>query len=229
MYYRVLKFEHNLSAWATKAVSKGREWRGHWKLCALTIIYNNNQTSSLTFTIPVDQRIIILWRFRTMDMPQSGAADQPSNKSSQVCPFLPYPSPIPGMTVLSPLQPTTSDSVVSKVCIVYQSNCFGVVSNRHGPAIPQAMSFLRNIINETAVAFKRLLEQGKIYNSLTWTSLMTILLDAEFQGSTIPKIIDLLSHKELDVRKAAADALLKLSERGNISIFLIWTSLMYYS
>ena len=35
----------------------------------------------------------------------------------------------------------------------------------------------------------------------------------------VPQIIDLLSHRELNVRMAGADALSKLSEQGNISQF----------
>ena len=51
---------------------------------------------------------------------------------------------------------------------------------------------------------------------------MTILLDAEFRGlvrDAIPEIIDLLWHDEEDVRSASSEALLKLSEQGNISSF----------
>ena len=51
---------------------------------------------------------------------------------------------------------------------------------------------------------------------------MTILLDAEFRGlvkDAIPEIIDLLWHSEEDVRRASTDALLKLSEQGNISSY----------
>ena len=52
---------------------------------------------------------------------------------------------------------------------------------------------------------------------------MTILLDAEFRElvrEAIPQIISLLSHGELNVRRAGADTLLELSEQGNISSFL---------
>ena len=57
---------------------------------------------------------------------------------------------------------------------------------------------------------------------------MTSLLDAEIrelvtvavQTQSILQIIPLLSHRELNVRRAGADALSKLSEQGNISSFL---------
>ena len=52
---------------------------------------------------------------------------------------------------------------------------------------------------------------------------MTTLLDAEFRElvrDAIPQIIDLLSDSELNVRRAGADALSKLSDEGNISSFL---------
>ena len=48
---------------------------------------------------------------------------------------------------------------------------------------------------------------------------MTILLDVEFRKSmthAIPEIIDILWHRELNVRRAGADVLSKLSEHGNI-------------
>ena len=51
---------------------------------------------------------------------------------------------------------------------------------------------------------------------------MTILLDAEFRGlvrDAIPEIVDLLWHSKEDVRSASSDALLKLSEQGNILSF----------
>ena len=51
---------------------------------------------------------------------------------------------------------------------------------------------------------------------------MMILLDTEFRGlvrDAIPEIIDLLWHSEEDVRRASSDALLKLSDQGNISSF----------
>ena len=50
---------------------------------------------------------------------------------------------------------------------------------------------------------------------------MTILLDTEFRElvrHAIPEIIDLLWHREEDVRMASSDALLKLSEHGNLNI-----------
>ena len=59
---------------------------------------------------------------------------------------------------------------------------------------------------------------------------MTISLDAEFRDlvrSAIPEIVDLLWHSELNVRSAGADALLKLSDQGNISSFPTWTMLIY--
>ena len=49
------------------------------------------------------------------------------------------------------------------------------------------------------------------------------MLVAEFRESirhATPPIIGLLSHSELNVRKAGADALSKLSEQGDISSFL---------
>lgn len=52
---------------------------------------------------------------------------------------------------------------------------------------------------------------------------MTILLDAEFREvvrRAIPQIIDLLSDRELNARRAGVDALSKLSEQGRISNFL---------
>ena len=51
---------------------------------------------------------------------------------------------------------------------------------------------------------------------------MTILLDAEFRElvrDSIPEIIDLLWHDEEDVRSASTEALLKLSEQGDILSF----------
>ena len=90
-------------------------------------------------------------------------------------------------------------------------------------AIPQVVCLLKNnIINVDADALKRLSEQGKIYNCLIWTSLMTILLDTEFRGlvrRAIPEIIELLWHSEENVRRASSDALLKLAEQGNILSF----------
>ena len=49
---------------------------------------------------------------------------------------------------------------------------------------------------------------------------MATLLDTEFRElvkDAIPEIIDLFWDSEEDVRKASSDALLKLSEQGNIS------------
>ena len=55
---------------------------------------------------------------------------------------------------------------------------------------------------------------------------MTILLDAEFRElvrNAIPEIVNLLWHSELNVRSTGADALLKLSEQGNISSLQVLT------
>jgi hypothetical protein len=52
---------------------------------------------------------------------------------------------------------------------------------------------------------------------------MTILLDAEFReliNRAIPEIIALFSHRDLNVRRACANAFSILSEQGNISNFL---------
>ena len=57
---------------------------------------------------------------------------------------------------------------------------------------------------------------------------MTILLDSKIrelvrdavQTQSILQIILLLSHIELDIHRAGADALSKLSEQGDISSFL---------
>ena len=51
---------------------------------------------------------------------------------------------------------------------------------------------------------------------------MTIVLDVMFQASitnAIPKIIDLFSHRELNVCTAGTDALSKVSKLGNISSY----------
>ena len=94
-------------------------------------------------------------------------------------------------------------------------------SNKLGITIPQVANLPKNISKEGAVA----LETQKIYNCLTWTSLMTILLDA----AQIQSVITLLTHEEWNIRTAGADALLKLSEKGNILSFCNLNLLMYYS
>jgi hypothetical protein len=53
---------------------------------------------------------------------------------------------------------------------------------------------------------------------------------AKFQKTitpAIPHIIALLTHRQMDVRRASADTLLTLSEHGNISNFLTWALLTY--
>ena len=66
----------------------------------------------------------------------------------------------------------------------------------------------------------KLSEHGKV--KISDLNVVDVLL-AEFRESirpAIPRIIDLLSHGELNVRGAAADALSKLSEHGKVSKFL---------
>ena len=70
-------------------------------------------------------------------------------------------------------------------------------------------------------ALLKLSEHGK-KNKFSDLKVVDVLV-AEFRVTiepVIPEITDLLSHGELNVRRAGADALSRLSEHGNILSFL---------
>ena len=100
------------------------------------------------------------------------------------------------------------------------------------PAIPQMITLLKirdsGVRTVVANALKKLSEQGRLSNFLTWTSLMYLV--AEFRKSiksAIPQMITLLKIEDSDVRKVVANALAKLSEQGKVSNYLTWMLLMY--
>ena len=104
------------------------------------------------------------------------------------------------------------------------------------PAIRQIIALLNHselkVRKAGADALLELSEQGNIscfWHKHFWCT--NTLLVAEFRELTRPairQIIALLSHSESRVRRAGAVALSKLSEHGNTSSYLTWTSLMYY-
>ena len=92
-------------------------------------------------------------------------------------------------------------------------------------AIPQIIALLSDreldVCRAGVDALLIFSEQGKV-SKISSLNVVDVLV-AEFRESikpAIPRIIVLLSDKELDVRKAAVDALLKFSEQGKVSNFL---------